>query len=214
MANRREQLEVVTDFLFLDSKITVAADCRHEIRRWLLLGRKAMTNLNSMLNSRDITLPTKIHMVKPCGLPNGHIHKEESRTIKKAERQRIDAFKLWCWRRLLKVPWTAKRSKQSILREINPEYSLEELLLKVRLQYFGHLLWIDESLGKSLILGKIEGRRRRGHQRMRWMDGLVDAMSMYLSKLGEMVRDREAWCAAVQGVPRSQTQMGDWTTTT
>ena len=148
-----------------------------------------------------------------CGIPSGHIwlwqldHRE-------GRKQRTDAFKLWCWRRLLKVPWTANWSKQSILREINPEYSLEELLLKVRLQYFGHLLWIDESLGKSLILGKIEGRRRRGHQRMRWMDGLVDAMSMYLSKLGEMVRDREAWCAVVQGVPRSQTQMGDWTTTT
>ena len=133
--------------------------------------------------------------------------------VRKVECQRIDAFKLWCWRRLLKVPWTAKRSKQSVLREINPEYSLEELLLKVRLHYFGHLLWIDESLGKSLMLGKIEGRRRRGHQRMRWMDSLVDAMSMYLSKLWEMVRDREARCATVHGVPRSQTQLGDWTTT-
>ena len=192
-------MAVVTDFLFLGSKITADGDCSCEIRRQFLLGRKAMTNLDRVLKSKDITLPTKIHTVKAmvfpvvmCGC--------ESWTSKKAERQRIHAFELWCWRRLLRVPWTARRSNQSILREMNPEYSLEGLMLK--LQYFGHLMRTVNSLEKSLMLGKIEGRRRRGHQRMRWLNGITDAMYMNLGKLRETVRDRESWCVAVHGVSR------------
>ena len=174
MQIEREKLEVVTDFLFLGFKITVDGDCNHEMRRWLLLGRKAITNPDSVLKSRDITLPTKVCIVEAmvfpvvmCGC--------ESWTIKKAESQRIDAFELWCWRRLLKVLWIARRSNQSILREINLGYSLEGLMLKLKLQYFGHLIWTDDSLGKSLMLGKIEGRKSRGHQRMRWQDSITDA---------------------------------------
>ena len=159
-----ENVEAVTDFLFLGSKITADSDCSHEIRRWLLLGGKAMTNLDSVLKSRDISLSTKVHILKAMVFPVV-TYSCESWTIKKAERQRIDAFKLWCWSRLMRVPWTARRSNQSILREINPEYSLEGLMLK--LQYFGHLMWTESSLEKSPMLGKIEGRRRRGHQRMR-----------------------------------------------
>ena len=156
----------MTDFLFLGSKIIVGGDCSHEIRR-LLLGRKAMTNLDSVLKSRDVTLPTKVCMVKAMVFPVV-TYGCEGWSVKKAECQRIDAFKLWCWKRLLKVLWTARRSSQSVLRKISPEYSLEGLMLKLKLQYFGHLMRTDDSLEKSLMLGKIKGRRRRGHQRMRW----------------------------------------------
>ena len=175
-------VEVVTDFLLLGSKITADGDCSHEIRRRLLFGRKAMTNLDSVLKSRHITLPTKVRIVKAMVFPVV-MYGCERWIIKKAECQRIDASELWCWRRLLKVPWMARRSNQSILREINPEYSLEGLMLKLKLQYLGHLMGIDDSLEKSLMLGKIEGRRRRGHQRMRWFDCITDAMDMNLGKL-------------------------------
>ena len=186
-----EKVEVVTDFLFSGSKITAGGDCSHETRRQLLLGRKVMTNLDSVLKSRGITLQTEFRIVKAMVLPVV-IYGCESWTVKKAKRQRIDDFELWCWRRLLKVSWTARRSNQSILKEINPEYSLEGLLLKLKLQYFGHLMRTDDSLEKSLMLGKIEGRWRRGHQRMRYLDGITDATNMNLGKLQEMVRNREA----------------------
>ena len=175
-------METVTDFNFLGSNITADGDCSHKIKRHLLLGRKAMTNLDSILKSRDISLPTKVHIVKAMIFPVV-IYGCERWTIKKAESQRIDAFKLWCWRRLLRVPWTARRSNQSILKEINPEYSLEGLMLK--LQYFGHLMQRADSLEKTLMLGKVEGRRRRGQQRMRWLDSITDSMDMSLSKLQE-----------------------------
>ena len=199
-----EKVEVVTDFLFLGSKITVDGDCSHEIRRHLLLGRKAMINLGRVLNSRDVTLPTKVQIVKAMVFLVV-TYGCKSWTVKKAECQRIDAFKLWCWRRILKVLWTAKRPNQSTLREINPEYSLEGLMLELKLQYLGHLIHTDDSLEKSLMLGKIEGRRRRECQRVRWLDGITDAMNMNLGKLQEMVRDREAWRAAVHGVTKSCT---------
>ena len=166
--------------------------------RHLLLGRKLMTNLDSILKSRDITLPTKVHLVKAMVFPVV-MHACDSWTIKKAEHRRIDAFELWCWRRLLRIPWTARRSNQSILKEINPEYSLEGWMLKLKLQYFGHLIRRTDSLEKTLILGKIEGRRRRGRQRMRW------TMNMSLSKLQVLVMDREALCAALHGVAKNQT---------
>ena len=174
MANRQETMETVTNFNFLGSKISADGDCSHEI------GRKAMTNLDSILKSREITLLTKVHLVKAMVFPVV-MYGCESWTIKKAEHQRINAFELWCWRRLLRVPWAAKRSSQSILKEISPEYSLEGLMLKLKLQYYGHLMWWVSSLEKTLMLGKIEGRRRRGWQRMRWLDGITYSMNMNLS---------------------------------
>ena len=200
----RETVEIVSDFIFGGFKITADADCSHEIKRCLLLGRKVMTNLDSILKSRDITLPIKVHLVKAMVFP-AVMYGYESWIVKKTECRKTDAFELWCWRRLLKVPWTVRRSNQFILKEISPGCSLEGMMLKLKLWYFGHLMRSVDSLENILMLGGFGGRRRRGQQRVRWLYGITNLMDVSLSELWEMVMDREAWSTAIHRVAKCWT---------
>ena len=201
-------MEMVREFILGDSKITSDGNCSHEIKRHLLLGRKVMANLDSIFKSRDITLPTKVHLVKAMVFPVV-IYGCECWTVKKAKHQRIDAFELWLWRRLLRVPWTARRSNQSILNEISPGCSLEGLMLKLKLPYFGHLMQRAGSFEKTLMLGEIERSRRRGRQRMRWLNGVTNTVDMGLGGIRELVLDREAWHAVVHGAAKSWTRLSN-----